>query len=232
MTLKRMVQWTAWLGLAFAARTGDAAVVAIIDRFDDGFQTMRIVGGAGDHRDSAPNGALGGEREVHFFVTENPILRSARMQIANTGDPTLRVDFGPLVVGGVELGYRGLGGGGLGGVDLTTDGAAGIAVQMDFLDVPTRITVELVDTTGAADLVTLEHPGQLYERELFFFPYSEFAIDPQRVDSIGIGFATLGGGGDVVATLVGTATPPAIPEPSSLLALVFGGGLLVMRRRR
>ena len=134
-----------------------------------------------------------------------------------------------------RIAYNGIGGSGLGGVDVTEGGVLntfGLLVVLG--DFPTNITLTVSDGTNTASL-TKPTPSLAINVPLLF-EYSSFAggpVDFTMIDYIAIDLITTHPLADLqlaITSFVGTTT---VPEPGALAVLGFGLiGLGLVRRKR
>lgn len=226
------------IGLTSGLTTAATSILTI-DPFSGAEQELDVSGSVGSLEETvSPGNALGGERTLRFDVAENPTSGTATAGVSAAAGGVLFFDLAAQVVASASLTYAGIGGGGLGGVDLTTGDGTAFVFGVLNLDGPTRFSVSVTDQGGNVSTGSLETSGGIFSATDLVLPYADFsnlaATDFTRADGIAFELEPLESGTDVVLSHFATGEPAPVPEPGAagLLAATALAGALSRRRRR
>jgi hypothetical protein len=166
-------------------------------------------------------GILGGQRNLLVDVDGTPKALTA---VGTIGEGAL--DVNTSTPGAyIELGYLGVGGGGLGGVDLVDGTNTGIRLDFDFID-PAGAEFGILLGNGLGTATFVDFLPTSVGPTSIFVPFSSFLIAGgftfTSVDSLFVGFnvAPIPAPG-LDFTL--TSIQATVPEPSTLALATFAG---------
>lgn len=229
---------TFFFALAMSAVLAAAPASAlVIDDFSTAGSVL-VSGGGSDSDANTGGGILGSEREL-MLSSPGVGIASAEAIIAPPG--TLEFDNESLTSGTLMLTYDGIGSGGLGGIDLTADGANRFAIVV--LDSDIGITY-MIDVTSASGTSTFG--GAIPDLVSRSGPFPPFVPAPVPADALfadfvgtadftevtGIKFTFFGDENDLTIDLIGTVGEVPLPASALLLLSGLAGVGLVARRRR
>lgn len=224
---------TTLTAIAFSALMIGSAQALTIDTFNTD-QVVADGTGGGATMSTVSDGAniLGTDRMVSIEQL-GPGLTPSEINI-NTGTAGLMTLGNTDAFSVSNITYNGIGGAGLGGVDVTEGGTddrfALFQVSGDF---PTNITITVSDGTNTSSLMIPSVPVGL--NVPLEFEYTSFiggVVDFTMVDYINIELVTTNTQADLQLDFFGTTTEVAEPGVLAILGLGLAGLGLVRRRRR
>jgi len=217
--LTRNILPLALLG-AFAAGSAQSAV--LIDNFDVAPQTAFGLSAPGAPNTAADPGAglniIGGWRTIQVTAATGNVFATA--DTAPT--PGAYSHSNPAGATGTSLITWDNAGSGLGGVDLTAGGATALILDITSID-QGNVTLTFSVTDLLANTSSISLNGLGVGLQGFLFSGFTGSADFTQVDSISLEVAG-GLASDLTLDLIGTNTPPSVPEPASLA--LFGVGML------
>ncbi|GAA5482902.1 hypothetical protein [Haloferula sargassicola] len=205
--------------------------VGIIDPFDAGNDVVSIRTGSATDVYQDPSAILGGWRQLDVVVVSNPYFRDVRVgAIPETHQ--FFSETGPLAQATVSLTYDG-NGLGLGGIDLTSGGAANsLGLNLADCDPNLTVTLSITDLDGHLASASLFRAEAIEAGEVVYFKFSHMdnaaGTDFTRTDKIVLTVDN-GVSGDFTANFVGTFHAP---EPGAPMLVAFSTLALAGRRRR
>lgn len=209
----------------------------IIDSFDDTQSLSADSGTVVDFGDVA-GGMLGGDRNMLAVYTSGP--NSVDAEVNAGGSSLLNISLGADTLGSVQVFYDGIGGVGLGGIDLTAGGTLNaIAMQIPFDDLPVDIQIG-VNSPAGNSVLTQTLPGGIFSSTSLPFLFDDFTVatgtgaDFASVDLISIVINPLFPATDLQIDFIETTFVSTVPEPATyaLAAMGLCGLALYGRRRR
>jgi len=247
--IKNLMMGTATL--AFSLGMAGAANALVIDTFNDAPQALTLVGPEDHPGGSDPSitlldndggdvagspgphaSIIGGYRDVTTTLIGSPDALAGTSANVTFGGGLFRHNQDSGVRSNSYITWDGLGGAGLGGVDLTDGGSSNkfhlIVAQADDGVV---WSLELFDGSGGTDLFTFANAGVISTPTNLFLSFSNWAVDFTDITKIIFG-ANIDSAVDF-DTSVDLLETVGIPEPASMTLLGAGiMGLGYMARRR
>jgi hypothetical protein len=225
----RFMNALAVAGLAVVAQAAHADVV--IDTFSDAFQTITHNNPVIQPAIITTGAAIGGQREVKVVKSSGPGTVSV-----NVGGGYLAYNSDAATQGKATITWNGLGGIGLGGIDITQGGSnTGILMQGQSDNPNLMLTLTLfMDPTNYA-YTTFNLPAT---ENYLFLPFSGFTTvgsSPlSSVNKITLYFNGQGPGlSSADGYIVNDLRATSAPEPGTMALLGLGGlGMLRRLRRR
>lgn len=223
---RKLVALAALLALASSSARADL----VIDDFGSSAQSATVTG-LGSTSSTTAAAVLGGTRTLFLDVTDNPLNRSAVASVdTTTGYFFLETGAGVGANGSIVYDA---GGTGLGGVNLASFGSQ-FTFDVVFGDASLALGIQVTDTLGGTDTVTLSTPGV----GLVNFVFGNFSgVDFSSIASVAVLFSAPDGADlalNFVGVTGGTNVPPVVPEPTSagLMGLGVVGLIFAARRRK
>lgn len=213
------------------ASLASGAPALTIDTFDVSQALMANAGSPTSVGLATGGSILGGERDALATHTMGP--NDVDLVANPGGNGLLSLSTGADTLGSATLVYDGAGAAGLGGVDLTSNGAlTGIALGIAFDDLAVDIAFTVMDVNAAVGSTMVSTSGGIFSPVQLVVLFASFSggVDFTSVDSIEVEIRPLSPATDIEIDFIEAVD---VPEPSPMLLIVTSGlAMAAFTRRR